>query len=341
MSHVTGNRFSSEFAKRRAYSLQRFLQRCALHPILRRSSILHIFLESSDWNATMRSQSTRASTASAAESSGGGVFDSFTDSFMNVFSKVNKPDRRFTEVREKADKLDEDLGHVEKVVARVARRETDIETDYKDLAEQFQKLIVLEPTVESSIHGFAASVEDTAASLKKLREATDQDYLGSLRDMQAYSGSLKNLLKTREQKQVDFESLTDYLNKATLERDSLASGYHGSVGGGAFSGAAGYLRSKVEDARGVDHEQSRRERQRKLEIRIDELTAEVERAKTTAEMFDEEVVREVGDFERIKKAEFKKQLGGFADAHIEFFDNVRKVWEQYILDMEKEGVPEA
>jgi len=199
MEYVRGDRFGPDFTNRRGYSLQRFLSRIALHPILRRANILHTFLESHDWNATMRSRSARGSLASpggvdigpggvpggggAAPAGGGGVFDSFADSFMNAFTKVHKPDRRFTEVKEKSDKLDEDLNHVEKVVARVARRETDLETDLKDLAEQFQKLITLEPGVEPAVHAFAASVEDTATGLKKLKDTTDQDYLGSLRDM--------------------------------------------------------------------------------------------------------------------------------------------------------------
>ncbi|KAK0618530.1 sorting nexin-4 [Bombardia bombarda] len=353
MEYVRGDRFGPDFTARRASSLQRFLSRLALHPILRRANILHIFLESTDWNATMRSRSARgslappgaapeatpgsAAAAAAAASGGGGVFDSFADSFMNAFTKVHKPDRRFIEVKEKSDKLDEDLNSVEKIVARVARREADLETDLKDLAEQFQKLILLEPGVESAVHAFAASVEDTAAGLKKLKEHTDQDYLGSLRDMVAYSGALKNLLKAREQKQLDYEQLTEYLNKSTADRDMLASGYSYGAGS-ALGGAGGFIRSKIEDVRGVDHEQARRDRQRKLELRIDELTREVEVARTEADNFADQVVREVDNFEWIKRVEFKRQFGGFADAHIEFYSGAIDIWERYVLEMEKEGV---
>ncbi|KAK4449329.1 Sorting nexin-4 [Podospora aff. communis PSN243] len=355
MEYVRGDRFGSDFTNRRGYSLQRFLTRLALHPILRRANILHTFLESPDWNATMRSRSARGSLGSPgapdfrpgmvpggggappANTGGGGVFDSFADSFMNAFTKVNKPDRRFVEVKEKSDKLDEDLNHVEKVIARVARRETDLETDLKDLAEQFQKLITLEPGVEPAVHAFAASIEDTAAGLKKLKDHTDQDYLGSLRDMVAYSGALKNLLKAREQKQLDFEQLTEYLNKSTIDRDMLANGYSYGAGS-ALGGAGGFIRSKIEDVRGVDHEQARRDRQRKLELRIDELTREVEVARTEADNFADQVVREVDNFEWIKRIEFKRQFGGFADAHIDFYGDAISIWERYVLEMEKEGV---
>lgn len=329
MEYVRGDRFGSDFTSRRAHSLQRFLTRLSLHPTLRRAPILHTFLESNDWNATMRSRSTRTSLGPE-QAGGGGVFDNFADTFINAFTKVHKPDRRFIEVKDKGDKLDEDLGHIEKVVARVVRREADLEMDLKDLAEQFQKLITLEPGVEAAVHAFAASIEDTAAHLRQLRDVTDQDYLGFLRDMQAYSISLKNLLRAREQKQLDFEQLTEYLNKSTAERDTLQAGH-------SASGAGGFIRAKFEDVRGVDHEQARRERTRKLELRVEELTTEVEHARNTSDMFDDEVVNEVADFERIKRAEFKAQLGGLADAHVAFYGDVVDIWERYVQEMSREG----
>lgn len=330
MEYVRGDRFGPDFTQRRANSLHRFLTRLSLHPVLRRSALLILFLESTDWNATMRGRPQRGSSAS--DQGASGVFDNLTDSFINAFTKVHKPDRRFIEVREKSDKLDEDLGHVEKIVARVARREGDLELDYKDLADQFRKLVHLEPGVESFITKFAASVEDTSGGMRVLKEHTDQDYLGSLRDMQAYSAAVKNLLKAREQKQLDFEQLTEYLIKSTTERDVLAN----SHGSSSHTGPGGYIRSKIEDVRGVDHEQSRRDRLRRLELKIDELTREVEEAKKVSEAFDEEVIREVQDFERIKRLEFKTQLGSFAHTHVEFYGNVIANWEMYVKDMEGE-----
>ena len=264
----------------------------------------------------------------------GGVFDNFTDTFLNAFSKVHKPDKRFLEVREHAEKLDEDLGHVEKVIARVVRREGDLETDYGDLAIQFQKLVALEPEVEVPLTKFAASLEDTAHGWRHLKEHTDRDYLGSLRDMEAYTAALKSLLKTREQKQLDFEGLTEYLAKAAQDRDQLASATSSSG-----MGASAFLRAKIEDVRGVDHEQSRRERVRKLELQIERLTREVESAKKTSEAFDEEVVKEVADFERIKAVEFKDTLGALADSEIKFFNGMVENWEGFLKEMEQEGLP--
>ena len=326
MEYVRGDRFGPDFTRRRAHSLHRFLQRLAMHPVLRRTTILTVFLESPDWNAHMRLRPSRGSSGSGETNS---VFDNFADTFVNAFSKIHKPDRRFIEVREKADKLDEDLSHVEKIVSRVTRREGDLETDYLDLSTQFMKLVALEPGVEEPLQAFALGVEQTAKGINALKEHTDQNYLGSLRDMEAYIVAIKGLLKMRESKQLDFEGLTEYLTKAVNDRDNLASAaYSGSTGG-----PSGFIRAKIEDVRGVDHEQSRRERVRKLELQIERLTKEVEEAKRTSERFDEEVTREVADFERIKAAEWRDTLGGFAEKHVKFYEGVIGVWEVYIKEM--------
>ena len=327
MEYVRGDRFGPDFTNRRAHSLHRFLKRCTAHPVLRRASLLTVFLESTDWNAHMRHHPKRGSSVSEQSTS---VFDNFADTFVNAFSKVHKPDKRFIEVREKSDKLDEDLSHVSRIVARIARREADLETDYTDLSTQFMKLTALESGVETPVHAFAQGVEQTAKGITALKEHTDQNYLGSLRDMEAYTASLKLLLKTREQKQLDYEGLTDYLNKASYDRDTLASNNSSQT-------PASFIRSKIEDARGVDHEQARRERVRKLELQIERLVREVEDARLASEAFDGEVVREVQDFERIKAKEFKDCLGALADRHVEFYGGVTDTWERYLADMEAEG----
>lgn len=345
IQYVRGDRFGTDFTGRRAHALNRFVRRITLHPVLRRNPTFLQFLETPDWNATMRGKSMRqasmsdagpgptigANTGTTANQS---AFESLQDWSMNLFTKPHKPDKRFVEVREKANKLDEDLNHVEKIVARVARREGDLEMDYQELATQFQKLVSMEPGVAKELTSFASSIETTSQGLKGLRESTDQDYLGSLRDMSSYVVALKALLKLREQKQIDFEALTDYLNKAANERDSLLS-QHGSAS--ISSGAASFIRNKVEDVRGVDHEQSRRDRIRKTEMQIERLTREVDDAKNTSEAFDEQVVNEVNEFERIKSCEFRDTLGGLADSQMRFWRQTIETWDEFVKGMDEEG----
>lgn len=334
MEYVRGDRFGPDFTSRRANSLERFLKRIAMHPVLRRAALFTIFLESSDWNATMKTRPSRGMSGSEGSTS---VLESWTDSFLNAFSKPHKVDRRFLEVRERCDKLDEDLSTVSKTVSRVARRESDLETDYGDLGAQMRKLAALEPGVQNELHSFVAASEQQSHLWKNLRDHTDNSYLSSLRDMEAYCTALKQLLKTREQKQLDFEGLTDYQSKAVSERDNLASNNSAIATHGLTpSAATAFLRQKVEDVRGVDHEATKRDKLRKLEVQIRRLQDEAEGAKKVSEMFDEQVVKEVADFERIKAVEFSDTLGGLADAHLSFFKASVEIWERFLKELESE-----
>lgn len=335
MAYVRGDRFSNDFTHRRSWSLHRFIKRCTLHPVLRRAPIFLLFLETTDWNAQMRLRPGRSSTSQSENSPNSvpaGFLDSVADTMLNAFSKVHKPDKRFIEVTERANKLDEDLGNVEKIVARLTRRQGDLENDYAELATNMRKLTPLEPAIEAPVQTFAASIEESSRGWKELKDHTDQNYLTSLKDMESYISSVKTLLKTREQKQLDFEGLTEYLQKATSERDLIAS--NNPYAHGSPLNPANYIRNKVEDMRGVDHEAARRERARKLELRIEELNREVDSSKSTSEMFDEQVVREVADFERIKGREFRDSLGALATQHLEFYQGIIDTWERFLRDMD-------
>jgi sorting nexin-4 len=78
----------------------------------------------------------------------------------------------------------------------------------------------------------------------------------------------------RDQKQLDFEELSQYLSDQTSERDHLAaiiSGHAGSTG----LGIGAYLKDRVDAIRGADDDRSRVERMRKLDIKIKEVRPRV------------------------------------------------------------------
>ena len=86
-----------------------------------------------------------------------------------------------------------------------------------------------------------------------------------------YSHANRAVLKLRDQKQLDFEELSDYLSGVTSERDRLAaviSGHAGSTG----LGIGAYLKDRVDAIRGADDDRSRVEKMRKLDIKIKEVS---------------------------------------------------------------------
>lgn len=51
-----------------------------------------------------------------------GVLDNISDTFLNAFSKIRKPDERFLAMRESVDKFEESLSNTDRIWNRVRAR---------------------------------------------------------------------------------------------------------------------------------------------------------------------------------------------------------------------------
>ena len=111
-------------------------------------------------------------------------------------------------------------------------------------------------------------------------------FLTHLHSLLTYSHANRAVLKLRDQKQMDFEELTDYLSNATSERDRLSaviSGHAGSTGLGIGS----YFREKVDALRGADDDRSRVEKMRKLDGKIKEVRLHIPETETAGSRCDD------------------------------------------------------
>lgn len=94
--------------------------------------------------------------------------------------------------------------------------------------------------------------------------------LSHFHSLLTYSHANRAVLKLRDQKQLDFEELSDYLSGVTTERDRLAaviSGHAGSTG----LGFGAYIKDRMDSLRGADDDRSRVEKMRKLDAKIKEV----------------------------------------------------------------------
>ncbi len=114
-------------------------------------------------------------------------------------------------------------------------------------------------TVSAKAFGWLLTAE------RHYQTATTTDpFLIQLRSLMAYSHANKAVLKLRDQKQLDFEELSNYLSGVTLERERLAAVISGRAGSTGL-GLGSYLRDRVDALRGADDDRSRVERMKKLE----------------------------------------------------------------------------
>ena len=96
----------------------------------------------------------------------GSIIDSLSDSLLNAFSKVRKPDERFLEVRESLDKFEESLIAIERTELRARTRIGDLASDYEDFGASIQGLGYLESGITEPLARFEKSVNDFSSSLR-------------------------------------------------------------------------------------------------------------------------------------------------------------------------------
>ncbi|CAG8672891.1 9595_t:CDS:10 [Ambispora leptoticha] len=260
---------------------------------------------------------------------GDGVLENLGDALLNAFSKIKKPDDRFIDMRENVDKLEENLETVERLYQKIIKRQTDLEADYLEFGSSIAGLGNLETGIKEQLERFGKTIEKFSEAWKQMTEREEQEYMTHIRDFLNYCHCVKYVLKLRDQKQVDFEALSDYLQNATIERENLLST------GKSSTGFSAYVREKVDNLKGVDHEQVKKERLEKLEAKITELKEEVESSNDISNSFSNEVAKEYEVFQVAKNVELKECLLAYTDSHVEFYQKGINLWEEIIPMLEK------
>ncbi|KAL6949896.1 hypothetical protein ACO0QE_000562 [Hanseniaspora vineae] len=351
LQYFAGDRFSPSFTQKRCHSLQNFLQKLALHPVYKNSKILETFLtNSTEWEIYRRTINISNIEGSSGKSHAGngassGNKEDVSDYFINAFKHVHHQSDEFIEIKEKSEKLDYNINKIDKVTHRVVKLQDGLIEDYGKLSkgiDNFKELLTknefssggadnnnqhsADENMSISVN-HSKLVESLAVlnsglvtmqyALKDLTKYYDFEYLTDLRDMEHYIDNLKRLVKLKDQKQIDYEELNDYLTKSITEKNNLISGYTGN-----------FFTNKLEEIAGINQEQSRREKISKLDGKIETLTEEVENAKKTSLDFEKQTLKEIEIFENIKTQSLKKSLTSLADNQIEFYEKLYDTWSK-------------
>ncbi|SMN20810.1 similar to Saccharomyces cerevisiae YJL036W SNX4 Sorting nexin [Maudiozyma saulgeensis] len=308
--YIAGDRFSQRFTQKRSHSLQNFLRRISLHPTLSQSSILKMFLTSNDWDTYRRSLIDNLPSNK----------EEVTDAFMNAFKSVNIQNDEFIEIKERSDKLDHTITKLDKIFHKVVKKNDSISEDYVKLGTALQELSELvtgeNDELAKNLKIFQEGIIQLSYLINDLNKYLDYDYLVDLKDMEHYIESMRQLIKLKDQKQIDYEELNEYLTKSIKEKDDLIAGYGGS----------NFFTNKLEELAGISQEASRRDKITKLEERITSLDGELENARKIADGFEQETLKEIAQFENVKAKELKDTLGELADENIKFYEKMLQTW---------------
>lgn len=165
------------------------MQRLARHPTLSRSKLLRSFIESTQWNVDMHTHLAHPPVPEAPAS----LLEMASDTLLNAFSKVRKPDERFLEIRDGLERFEERLVAIERIQGRSKSRITgqilissfspfksidlilfvfffflDLASDYEDLAASIQGLGFLESGITDPLSRFESALLDYSIGLRDL-----------------------------------------------------------------------------------------------------------------------------------------------------------------------------
>lgn len=338
MEYLTGDRFSEEFVGKRKHGLERFLQRILLHPLLRSSHHLTVFLEAKDWSSEYEGKSSRdgerakdSRGTSSSSVGSNGVLDTLGDTLLNTFSKVRNRDERFDEMRDNIARLEDNLARTQKLYLRVTKRQQDLQHSYEELGTGLADLGDIETGMTQALVVAGNALKSHHVALKTLAEQTEDLFLGEIEEYLSYCEAYLELLRQRDQKQAVHEDLGEYLQQTEAERDRLAN--RQSAAG--VNAVTNFIRGKVRDLRGVDPAVSRQQRIENLTRRMGELESAVETSREEAKGFSEMVVEEYEIFAHIKQHDFKRAFGELASSHIEFYSRVAEIWKAVVPELEK------
>ncbi|KAF9347925.1 intercellular trafficking and secretion [Mortierella sp. AD094] len=322
LRYVRGDRFNPEFVEKRRASLERFLRKIAVHPVLQRAECLRVFLDSRDWNSDLAQQNKKRQDE--------GRLDTIGDALLNAFAKIKKPDEKFVVMRDEVDKLEENLQGLERLEQRILKRQEELEIDYREFGGAVAGLGNLETGITEPLHRFAHTVASYATILNELSTREDAEFLSELHECLAYCNSVKSVLKLRDQKQLDFEELSDYLQQQVAERQRLVS--NGRLGGSASIG--GFFQQKMDEIKGVDQERAKQDKLKRVEEKIKDLQDAVEKSSDDSDLFSNETAKEYEIFQLQKTKDMRQCLLDYTAGRVEFFEKGKDLWDQIIPVLE-------
>ncbi|KAI8611893.1 hypothetical protein BC830DRAFT_1139217 [Chytriomyces sp. MP71] len=305
MEYLTGDRFSPEFLEKRKVSLDNYLKRVARHPLVAKSPILRRFLESNEIVPEF-----------VAKQSQSHVLDNISDVLLNAFSKIKNPDPRFISFKEHIDKFQETLISLERLHARLIRSETEFELDMLELGGIVNTLGLMETQVTSPLTDFGNILRNLCTLMRERINHEDFVYLTNVQEYIGHCMSAKETLKTRDQKQTDYEELGVYLTNHISDRDKALNPQRGG------GGIASFLSSKMQELQGVDTERARQQRIVKLTGKIGELQEAVKASEEMSLAFNRELVREIDFYERLKLEDLRVDLKAYVDNQVLYYEKV-------------------
>jgi sorting nexin-4 len=312
------------FIERRLRNLQTFIDRVVRHPKLYKSKRLAAFL-SPDVLVKTQALGQQAS-----------LIDNVSETLLHTFAKSSprKQDERSEPHRIQVGQLEDSIARAERSQIRLARADRSLSASLTELSTCTIDLSKMETGMGQPLANFSQRLSQAAAKLSVKGKEEEIGTVAALHMYVGYCEAVKDLLKLRDQKQVEAEALSDYLSKAMVDRDRYS--IPGKIGGGI----AGWVKGQYDErVRGVDPERSRLESLAKLERKVASLQVAVQEGAQMSNVFGDAVAEEVEGWSVTRQADVRSMLHAHAQVQVDFHSANLEIWDSLIAELEKSDEP--
>ncbi|KAI3637972.1 hypothetical protein MIR68_003583 [Amoeboaphelidium protococcarum] len=342
------DRFSEEFIEKRRVSLERFLCRLLEHTMLGSSDGVKKFLSLDHFDPT----AIMSKSGGVGGEEKGKIMDNVSDYFVNAFAKVKKPEDQFLNMHKDIDTFTDGVSSLDKVFTKLIKVQTELSEDYGSFATAMSEFGDDNVPVECAGNQLKSYCKESSVMASQLQNeiellSSEQELNVELvlKDQIGFGESIKDVLKVRDQKQIEFESLSDYLAELRAEKSRL-SGYSGGIGSSGASGirssaSAGaiskFLKDKVEEMKGATPAQIKAERLVKVEAKIGELEKAVDVANTCSLQFNKEVIAEFQKYygqDGVRAKELRTMLKDLVQANLQACRNAQAASQQLLESLQ-------
>lgn len=314
------DRFSEEFIERRRQRLEKYVRMIVAHPSIVKSSLLKRFLQDDEYESHAVQQDEKE-----------GVLDNVTESLLNAFTKVKEPDERFTAISAENALFEENCVALEKQYQKHVKTVEELSGVVGDLGFDFSALAGFEEALSKPLEISRLTCEKLSAYLKQSTVIDESEFLAGVHMMIGYAESIKETLKLREQKQIENESLKDYLQQTSADKEKLLS----ASKSGSSSSLTTFLKDKYDEMKGADPERIRQQRLTKTENRVTELQVAVDSSHDVSKMFTENVIQELKYYENVRCTEMKTLLSALVSNQLQCQRQMAAALDTLVHQLEK------
>lgn len=353
LEYIKGGRFTEEFVRKRCNSLDLFMQRILCHPKLRDASIFYNFISPkiNVWNNCRLEISSNIISDPGLTNS---RIEGFTEFLMNSFKKphiTSSHDAEFKEIVTEKSKLQENLHKIDKIYAKIISKQSNIANELNSFSDEFDKLKLLlnndlngkfrsddqltiaDQNLVSIFKEFSNNLKVNSNEYIELNKFIEFNYLNNLKDLEHYLLSVDALFKLKDNKILDYEMLSKYLEKSIQEKDHLE---HGGKLTATTEGTISFLSKKLEFLTGknnsTDDASLISDRIQKLDQRIKLLQKEKDISRQVFDKFETDLLNEWDNFQKIKNEEIVNSLNDLSHSYLTFYEKSYTQWDKFHTD---------